>query len=543
MTRNHKIAPTMSQLRCAIYTRKSSEEGLDQSFNSLDAQREACEAYIMSQAGEGWTAIPTRYDDGGYSGGSMERPGLKRLLADIARRKVDVVVVYKVDRLTRNLADFAKMVEIFDGHGVSFVSVTQAFNTTTSMGRLTLNVLLSFAQFEREVTGERIRDKIAASKKKGMWMGGTPPLGYRAAGRTLAIEQTESVTVRHIFDRYLALGSVHALKGELDAQGIRPRPSKRTGSEAAAFGRGALYHLLSNRLYLGEIVHKDQSYPGQHPAIVDCEIFGAAAKLLAANRQERRDRAVTVSRAPLTGLIFDAEGEPLCPVSARNSRGRVYRYYVSSHLQQGGRKGDNYKSDNSNGLRIPAPAIEALVLGRLQRLVSVTDWDTARQQLVRVDVDSEATTITTRVAGRVSLKNIDPVDRVVEREDGMAEIHIAMQLTRWAGRTEIVRAGNQRLVGEVRIDRSLVRGLARAHALVRTAKASPGRTIEEVGASQGATESYVRRLSRLAFLAPDIQQAIIDGRQPVVVNLERLMRIDLPLDWNEQRRLLGFAIV
>ena len=370
-------------------------------------------------------------------------------------------------------------------------------------------------------------------------MGGTPPFGYRAAGRTLAIEQTEAVTVRHIFVRYLALGSVHALMGELDAQGMRPRPSKRTGSEAAAFGRGALYHLLSNRLYLGEIVHKDQSYRGQHPAIVDREIFGAAANLLAANRQERRDRAVTVSRTPLTGLIFDPEGEPLCPVSARNSRGRVYRYYVSAHLQQGGRKGDNNKGDHNIGLRIPAPAVEAFVLDRLQRVVSVTDWDTARQQLVRVDVDTEAITITTRVAGRVSLKNIDPVDRVVEREDGMAEIHVAVQLTRWAGRTEIVRAGNQ--IGEVRIDRSLVRGLARAHALVRTAKASPGRTINEIGVGQSATESYVRRLSRLAFLAPDIQQAIVDGRQPVVVSLERLMRIDLPLGWNEQRRLLGFA--
>jgi len=265
--------------RCAIYTRKSSEEGLEQGFNSLDAQREACAAYILSQAGEGWTALTSHYDDGGYSGGSMDRPGLQSLLADIRAGQVDVVVVYKIDRLTRSLPDFARIVERFDAREVSFVSVTQAFNTTTSMGRLTLNVLLSFAQFEREVTGERIREKIAASKAKGMWMGGLVPLGYDLpvnGTRTLVENAGEAETVRNIFGRYLALGSVHQLVIELQVQGIHSKvrttaKGKTLGGQP--FSRGALFHLLQNRVYVGEIVHKDACYPGQHPAIVERALF------------------------------------------------------------------------------------------------------------------------------------------------------------------------------------------------------------------------------------------------------------------------------
>src|SRR5450756_354082 len=257
---------------CAIYTRKSSEEGLEQDFNSLDAQREACAAYVLSQQHEGWRAIPTCYDDGGYSGGNMDRPALKKLLEDIDQKKIKVVVVYKVDRLTRALADFAKIVEIFDARGVSFVSVTQQFNTTTSMGRLTLNVLLSFAQFEREVTGERIRDKIAASKKKGMWMGGMPPLGFDVKNRKLVVNDAEARIVVEIYRRYLALKSVHALRDELADAGIKSK--RRTRPDGAEYGgqkfsRGAFYLLLQNRLYRGEISHKGNSYPGEHPAIVD----------------------------------------------------------------------------------------------------------------------------------------------------------------------------------------------------------------------------------------------------------------------------------
>ena len=273
----------MRKLRCAIYTRKSSEEGLDQSFNSLDAQREACEAYVISQKGEGWTALRTAYDDGGWSGGTMERPGLKQLLADIAAGQIDIIVVYKVDRLTRSLGDFARMVELFDRHGVSFVSVTQAFNTTSSMGRLTLNVLLSFAQFEREVTGERIRDKIAASKARGMWMGGNPPLGYDPKDRTLVVNEPEAAVVHHIFTRYLELPSVNSLVTALANEGLVSKKwtsaSGRTRG-GVRFTRGPLFHLLRNRLYVGEIVHKNKTHPGLHPAIIDAGLFDAGQEKL-----------------------------------------------------------------------------------------------------------------------------------------------------------------------------------------------------------------------------------------------------------------------
>jgi DNA invertase Pin-like site-specific DNA recombinase len=280
-----------AKIRCAIYTRKSSEEGLEQAFNSLDAQREACEAYIRSQRHEGWLLAPGHYDDGGFSGGSMERPALQQLLRDIAALKIDVVVVYKVDRLTRALTDFARIIDIFDRHGVSFVSVTQQFSTTTSMGRLTLNMLLSFAQFEREVTGERIRDKIAASKRKGMWMGGLVPLGYERQERTLVINEAEAETVRAIFRIYLELGCVRRLKDEVDRQGLRSKPrSKGRSLGGLPFTRGHLYRILSNPLYIGEIAHKGETYPGQHPGIIARETWEAVQAMLAANRQGHRMR-------------------------------------------------------------------------------------------------------------------------------------------------------------------------------------------------------------------------------------------------------------
>jgi len=279
------------RVRCAIYTRKSSEEGLEQEFNSLDAQREACEAYVRSQKHEGWQALRQLYDDPGFSGGNMERPALRRLLADIVARKVDVVVVYKVDRLTRSLADFAKIVEIFDANAVSFVSITQAFNTTTSMGRLTLNVLLSFAQFEREVTGERFRDKIAASKKKGLCMGGLPSLGYDVEDRKLVVNEAEAETVRMIFRRYLDLGSVRELKASLDAEGVVSK--RRTAADGSpygghAFSRGPLYQMLQNRVYRGEIVHKGAAYPSEHPPIVDEDLWLRVQQKLEANGVEQR---------------------------------------------------------------------------------------------------------------------------------------------------------------------------------------------------------------------------------------------------------------
>src|SRR5712672_862948 len=352
--------------RCAIYTRKSSEEGLEQDFNSLHAQRESCEAYVKSQKHEGWMALPVLYDDGGYSGGSMERPALKKLLTDIQSRAVDVVVVYKVDRLTRSLADFAKIVEIFDAAGVSFVSVTQQFNTTTSMGRLTLNVLLSFAQFEREVTGERIRDKIAASKQKGMWMGGMPPLGYRASDHKLIVVESEAETVRHVFRRYAALGSVRLLQQELEAQGIR---SKRwTSTTGRRWGgkpivRGALYRMLQNRIYRGEIVHKDQHYPGEHMPIVDEGLWDEVQTKLAANAVKHRNGEKMKNASLLAGLLFDGQGHRMTPTHAIK-KGTRYRYYISRPLI-----GES-RADAPDGLRIPAGDIEQLVTTRIGQLLS-----------------------------------------------------------------------------------------------------------------------------------------------------------------------------
>jgi site-specific DNA recombinase len=348
-------------MRCAIYTRKSSEEGLEQAFNSLDAQREACAAFILSQKHEGWTVSPTLYDDGGFSGGTMDRPALKLLLGDIVAGKVDVVVVYKIDRLTRSLFDFAKIVEAFDAKGVSFVSVTQQFNTTTSMGRLTLNVLLSFAQFEREVTGERIRDKIAASKKKGMWMGGLPALGYDVQNRKLVVNEQEALIVRHIYRRYVQLRSVRALQAELDGAGIRSK--RRKLADGTEYGgqrlyRGALYLMLQNRIYRGEITHKGNAYPGEHPAIIDKALWDEVQAVLTENRVNRATGSDAKHPSLLAGMLFDENGERLTPTHAIK-KGTRYRYYVSRSLITGATK------SGSKGRRIPAANLETLVISKL----------------------------------------------------------------------------------------------------------------------------------------------------------------------------------
>src|SRR6204780_4421925 len=323
-------------LRCAIYTRVSTEHGLEQEFNSLDNQREASEAYVKSQAHEGWKLIRTHYDDGGYSGGSMERPALQKLLGDVRARRIDVIAVYKVDRLTRSLADFAKLVELFDAHQVSFVSVTQAFNTTTSMGRLTLNVLLSFAQFEREVTGERIRDKVAASKKKGIWMGGSIPLGYRVQDRKLLVVPEEAATVKMIFERYLALGSMLKLLEELRSKEITTKLRILTTGRTIGgipFTQGPMGYLLGNRIYLGEIVHQGQSYPGEHEPILDRPLFEAVQNLRAENLVKYRAKQAA-SNALLLGRFFDDAGNVMSPTYSRK-RGLRYRYYTSRALVEG----------------------------------------------------------------------------------------------------------------------------------------------------------------------------------------------------------------
>ena len=350
-------------IRCAIYTRKSSEEGLEQEFNSLQAQREACEAFIDSQRHEGWICLRASYDDGGFSGATMDRPALRQLLADIAAGRVDTVVVYKIDRLTRSLADFAKIVEILDARGASFVSVTQQFNTTTSMGRLTLNVLLSFAQFEREVIGERIRDKIAASKKKGMWMGGVPPLGYGVQDRKLVMIDSEADTVRLIFRRYAELGSVRLLQAELEARGIRSKSWTSVSGRLVGgkpFSRGALYLMLQNRIYRGEIVHKGQFHPGEHTPIVDQPLWDAVQEQLAGNTARHRCGGRTRQPSLLTGMLFDGDGNRMTPSHA-GKKGTHYRYYISDFFvhersdRDLRRIADSGGGDRSNRERPSAP--------------------------------------------------------------------------------------------------------------------------------------------------------------------------------------------
>ena len=336
--------------RCAIYTRKSSEEGLEQEFNSIDAQREACEAYIKSQKYEGWQVVEVNYDDGSFSGGTLVRPALNRLLADIQDKKIDVIVVYKIDRLTRSLFDFSKIVEIFEAGGASFVSVTQQFNMTTSMGRLTLNVLLSFAQFEREVTGERIRDKIAASKKKGMWMGGFVPLGYQVINRELIIKDDEAQTVQQLYDLYIEFGTVKAVKVKADALGMAIRP--KDNKETDMLSRGYIHRILTNPIYIGKITHKKLIHDGLHKAIITLEKWNKVQLMLQDSVGRGRDQPSTAEPSPLAGKLFEGSGERLTPSHAVKA-GKRYRYHISNCLIQNGK--------NPSGIRISAPEVEGAV--------------------------------------------------------------------------------------------------------------------------------------------------------------------------------------
>jgi site-specific DNA recombinase len=568
------------KLRCALYTRKSSEEGLEQDFNSLDAQREACEAFVASQKREGWVLLPEMYDDGGFSGGTLERPAFRRLLSDVSGGKVDVVVVYKVDRLTRSLTDFAKIVEVFDNNSVSFVSVTQQFNTTSSMGRLTLNILLSFAQFEREVTGERIRDKIAASKKKGMWMGGQPPLGYDVKDRKLVVNAQEAETVRHIFRRYLDLKSVRLLKADLDAQGIVSKA--RMASDGSACGskllaRGALYLMLQNRVYRGETIHKDKSYPGEHDAIVDERLWNEVQVILRTNRIERADGGTDNRPSMLAGLLFDAQSERMSPSHA-NKRGTRYRYYVSRSLI------DRTAKASASGQRIPAVALEALIVrnvrqwladsSKIHQLLGSEVPDVTRQKrlidravkfaaawddLPAADVHTFIRAVTVRIqvhAERIEvaldrgrlLRSLDgkqqDEDLSIARNQGAAEsdpvvISIPVRLRR-AGKEMrlVVDDGSE----QPHPDPALIRLVIRAHGIRDQLLHDRSLTLEEIAKSHGFVPSYATRLFRLTLLAPDIVAAVLGGRQPPELTARKLMDdTRLPLDWKEQRRALGFA--
>ena len=348
------------RLRCAIYTRKSTEEGLDTEFNTLDAQREACEAYIASQRSEGWVATRDRYDDGGFSGGNLERPGLKQILTDIDDGLIDVVVVYKIDRLSRSLMDFSKLVEVFDRNGVTFVSVTQAFNTTTSMGRLTLNILLSFAQFEREVIGERIRDKVAASRKRGIWMGGHVPLGYDVQDRKLVVNEAEALSVRRIFERFVELGSATVLARELRREGFRSK-------QGTLIDKGYLYRLLKNRVYRGEAVHKGTAYPGEHDAIIDDNLWDRAQAILQESPRKRANNSRAQTPALLKGLIFSENGAAMTPTSTKKGT-KLYRYYVSMDVIRNREAGEE-----TVPMRLAAGMVEDAVVTEVRRILQTPE--------------------------------------------------------------------------------------------------------------------------------------------------------------------------
>ena len=538
-------------VRCAVYTRKSTEEGLEQEFNTLHAQREACAAFILSQKHEGWQLLPEFYDDGGYSGGNMERPGLRQLMADVESGRVDVIVVYKVDRLSRSLADFAKIVEVFDRAGASFLSVTQAFNTTTSMGRLTLNVLLSFAQFEREVTGERIRDKVAASKKKGMWMGGPVPLGYDVKDRMLVMNPTEAATVQHIFERYLALRSGPRLVDELLDRGVRTKLRLlKDGREIGGvpFTLGPLSHLLNNPVYVGEIRHKGTNYAGQHEPIISQELWDKVQSSLASNRVNRRIGGWGKTPSLLTGMLFDQAGRLMTPTAAAKAA-RRYRYYVSR-----ARSGEKLAAKDK--VRVPAGELERAVIEQM------INW---LERGEGTNVEGTSNQIDERhLASRIFAKRLTAGAFHEQREEllsrnarvdltsngvkiGFDEQDCTGSQSRACVEIEsklVDRGSDLKLmiapigVGQQRDpDPVLVKLLVHAFAARKSLL---------TGKADSITSDYSplhrNRLARLSYLAPDIVCAIITGYHPPALSGRRLLRTaNLPLDWAGQRQLLGFA--
>ena len=548
--------PRKRSLRCAIYTRKSTEDGLEQEFNSLDAQREACAAYILSQRHEGWMLVPEHYDDGGFSGGTMDRPGLKQLLAEVEAGKVDVIVVYKVDRLTRALSDFAKIVDVLDAKGASFVSVTQAFNTTTSMGRLTLNVLLSFAQFEREVTGERIRDKIAASKKKGIWMGGTVPLGYDVRDRRLIVNPAEAEMVRHIFGRYLELGSVRDVVTLLGMEGWRTKVQIRASGPhrgGVAFGRGGVLHLLKNRIYLGEIVHKGVSYPGEHEPIVPRVLWDAVEAKLA-TRDHAGDRAMR-SRSPslLVGLLHDGLGRRMSPSHA-NKQGKRYRYYITHEQQRTDRSLPTW--------RVPAHELEQMVLSHLRGFLcdggaihnAIGIEDGAEIGAALQSARAAAASLDEGIAASQRAVLQDIIERIDLHDDHVAmalrlsplapgvgssyHLSFPVQQLRRGHIVKLILPGSEPDISNR--DARLVGLVAEAHAVRRALLEQTG-SLAQIATRLGKCRGHLANMMRISYLAPDIVDAIVAGRQPASLKRKTLMASQLSLDWAEQRRQLGFA--
>lgn len=528
---------------CHIYTRKSSEEGLEQNFNSLDAQREACEAYIKSQMHEGWFLLDKQYNDGGFSGGTMERPAFKELLKDIENDKIDIVVVYKVDRLTRSLMDFSKIIDVFDRHETSFVSITQQFNTTTSMGRLTLNILLSFAQFEREVTGERIRDKIAASKKKGMWMGGKVPLGYLKEDKKLVVHNDDAQKVQMLFDKYLELKSVPKLMHYLKENEIKTKTDKY-------FSKGQLYHLLSNRVYNGKITHKDKVYDGEHEAIICDDFFEKVQKLLYENKVDKTCGVKSSSNSLLAGLIYDDLGNKMTP-SHSNSHKRRYRYYISTALK-------NY-NDNEVGTisKIPACEVEKFVVettkeflqdkGQIQKLVK--DFKVSKQNKLiytaqNIEDYSDPKLIRAIIYKIVISKNLIGITL---NENSLINVFNALSnnqkfvipdkrekfnpitITKKIKITQPSRNDNILILNVKEYDTPepnpyLVNAIIKSHYYHKQIQA--GRTIEDLQSEEGFKDSkYIRNIMNLKYISPELAEQILNGTQPKELSLQKLIGI------------------
>jgi site-specific DNA recombinase len=522
---------TGKPIRCAIYTRVSTDQGLEQDFNSLDAQRDAAEAYIRSQAHAAWTLIRTQYNDGGYSGGSTDRPALQHLLSDVRARKVDVIVVYKVDRLTRSLADFAKLVELFDGHGVSFVSVTQQFNTTTSMGRLTLNVLLSFAQFEREVTSERIRDKISASKRKGLWVGGMVPLGYKVKNRKVVVIKNEADRVRTIFRRYLELGSLSLLMQDLRQRKILTKVRELSSGRSVGgnpLTRGPLAHLLRNRFYIGEVSYRGEVLPGEQPAILDRELFEAVQRKLDEQRTNHSTKRAT-SESLLISRIFDDRGNPMTPSHARK-KGKRYRYYLSSPLIQG------LPERAGSVRRVSAPEVETIVIEavrrRLKDSTAATDHELVNTHVTRVEVHAEQLAI--KLVRKGNQKANGKAENVV--------FYIPWKKNTLKRRREVivpVSSGHdvRPIRSETRI--ALVTSIATGRRWLHEIVTGTVADVEQIASREKCSVRQVNMTISLAFLSPTLVKAAIDGRLPRGIGIARLR--DAPAEWSRQHAMLGLA--
>ena len=540
--------------RCAVYTRKSTEADLEQEFNSLQAQTESCKAYILSQAGEGWSALDRSYSDGGISGGHMDRPGLKQLIHDIEDGLIDIVVVYKVDRLTRSLSDFAKLVDVFDAHNVSFVSVTQAFNTTNSMGRLTLNVLLSFAQFEREVTAERIRDKVAASKKRGKWMGGLPPIGYDNIDKKLVINESEAEQVRYIFKAYLELGTVSDLTQHLSDKGFKTKAritKKQNQTGGRPFSRGHIYQLLSNPVYIGKIRHKDKIYDGEHDPIIALELWEKTQSRLKDNAPQRRRKNNLKSNSLLAGILYDETGDRLTPIYTKKASNKRYRYYVSLRLMK--------DPAQTNALRLPAGDLERLILSKIQKAItSLKSRCTAKEQIDQLEeVLRESKTVfendnyddkrnwilkhvkrVTISRGQIELSLIEAAFAFLEDNNTLC-FNYPISLKRRGVETKFV-------IGDLSTsvpDPELIQLIAKAHKWwddIVTGKAISQKSIAE---QESLHKADVSRTLRLAFLSPHIVRDIIRGNHPVDITASSLTKkaSHLPVSWDLQKPYLGYT--